>query len=261
MTGFRQATMRRRTAATWMEIRSTLKWIPGARRLRGALYSTLLTILRAIYGDAHRQVVFREIWASNYWGDQESESGTGSNLHETAVLRSRLASLLASLAVRSLLDVPCGDFHWMKEVRLPPGLTYVGGDIVEQIVARNRNCYGGETRLFRKMDLMRDSLPAADLILCRDCFVHFSFVDIFKAVGNLKRSGSKYLLTTHYANDRANDDIRTGRWRPLNLTRPPLNFPPPLFVIDEECSEAGGQYRDKRLALWRLEDLPDMGSR
>jgi hypothetical protein len=67
----------------------------------------------------------------------------------------------------------------------------------------------------------------------------------------------KYLLTTHYASDRANDDICTGRWRPLNLTRPPFNFPPPLFVIDEECTEADGRYKDKRLALWRLEDLPE----
>lgn len=259
MTGPRNATTQQRVSVTWMEARSTLRRIPGARRLTHTLYSPLLMILRSVYGDAYRQVVFRVIWISNLWGDAESRSGTGSNLRETAVLRNRLASLLESLAVRRLLDVPCGDFHWMKEVRFPPGLVYEGGDIVEQIVDRNHSRYGGETRLFRTMDLLRDPLPAADLILCRDCLVHFSFVDIFAAIGNLKRSGSKYLLTTHYANDRTNEDIRTGRWRPLNLVQPPLNFPPPLFVIDEECSEAGGQYRDKRLALWRLEDLPDKG--
>jgi hypothetical protein len=218
-------------------------------------------ILRSLYGDAYRQVVFRAIWISNHWGDTESRSGTGSNLRETAVLRNRLASLLESLAVRRLLDIPCGDFHWMKEVPFPAGLVYEGGDIVEQIVDRNHSYYGGEARLFRTIDLLRDPLPAADLILCRDCLVHFSFVDIFTAVGNLKRSGSKYLLTTHYANDRTNDDVHTGRWRPLNLTRPPFNFPSPLFVIDEECSEGDGRYQDKRLALWRLEDLPVSGLR
>ena len=163
--------------------------------------------------------------------------------------------------MRRLLDVPCGDFHWMREIQFPAGFVYEGGDIVEQIVNMNHSRYGDATRLFRTMDLLRDPLPAADLILCRDCLVHFSFVDIFAAVGNLKRSGSKYLLTTHYANDRANEDIRTGRWRPLNLTGLPFNFPPPLFVIDEECSEGGGRYKDKRLALWRLEDLPDSGFR
>lgn len=261
MTGFRDATMRQRTSATWMEIRSMLKRIPVARRLADALYSTLIIILRSACGDAYRRVVFKAIWSANHWGDEESRSGTGSNLRETAVLRECLASLLADLAVHRVLDVPCGDFHWMKEIRFPAGLVYEGGDIVEQIVNTNRSRYGGAARLFRTMDLLRDPLPAADLILCRDCLVHFSFLDIFAAVSNLKRSGSKYLLTTHYASARRNEDIRTGRWRPLNLTQPPFHFPPPLFVIDEECSEGDGQYKDKRLALWRLEDLPESGSR
>jgi len=261
MTELQTAAARQRTLTTWMDLRSTLRRIPGARRLTHTLYSPLLMILRSVYGDAYRQVVFRAIWISNLWGDADTRSGTGSNLRETAVLRKRFASLLEHLAVRRVLDVPCGDFHWMKEVQFPAGLEYEGGDIVEQIVDRNHRQYGGETRLFRTMDLLRDPLPAADLILCRDCLVHFSFVDIFAAVGNLKRSGSKYLLTTHYANDRTNDDIRTGRWRPLNLTRPPFNFPPPLFVIDEESTEADGRYKDKHLALWRLEDLPECGLR
>jgi hypothetical protein len=261
MTGPRNATMQQRMSVTWMEVRSTFRRIPGARRLTHTLYSPLLMILRSVYGDAYRQVVFRAIWISNLWGDAESRSGTGSNLRETGVLRKRLASLLEHLAVRRILDVPCGDFHWMKEVQFPAGLVYEGGDIVEQIVNTNHNRYGCATRSFRTIDLLRDPLPAADLILCRDCLVHFSFIDIFAAVSNLKRSGSKYLLTTHYASEWPNDDIRTGRWRPLNLTRPPFNFPPPLFVIDEESTEADGRYKDKHLALWRLEDLPESGQR
>jgi hypothetical protein len=178
MTVLRDATIRRRAPATWTEIRSTLRRIPGARRLTHALYSPLLMFLRSVYGDAYRQVVFRAIWICNVWGDAESRSGTGSNLRETAVLRKRLARLLEHLAVRRVLDVPCGDFHWMKEVQFPAGLVYEGGDIVEQIVNTNHNRYGGATRSFRTMDLLRDPLPAADLILCRDCLVHFSFIDI-----------------------------------------------------------------------------------
>lgn len=227
------------------------------RRLKRALRSSVLLALRAILGDSYRRVIFAKIWTGNYWGDAESRSGTGSNLRETEHIRQALADLLESLHVRSVLDLPCGDFHWMREVPLPAGATYVGGDIVEQLVERNRSKYGSENRDFRTMDLMRDPLPAADLILCRDALVHFSFADIRAAVFNLKLSGAEYLLTTHFAGNRKNSDIVTGQWRPLNLTQAPFYFPPPLLTIDEQCSERDGEYRDKCLALWRLKDLPE----
>jgi hypothetical protein len=52
-----------------------------------------------------------------------------------------------------------------------------------------------------------------------------------------------------------NHDTAQGRWRPLNLERPPFGFPPPLRVLNEKCTEAGGAFRDKSLAVWWLQDL------
>jgi hypothetical protein len=64
------------------------------------------------------------------------------------------------------------------------------------------------------------------------------------------------LLTTTFTSQRPNRDTSRGEWRTLNLELPPFNFPKPLRVINEKCSEAGGAYWDKGLALWRLSDLP-----
>jgi hypothetical protein len=50
-------------------------------------------------------------------------------------------------------------------------------------------------------------------------------------------------------------DIQTGGWRQLNLERAPFNFPSPGRMIDEKCWHTGGIYSDKRLALWRLEQI------
>jgi hypothetical protein len=44
----------------------------------------------------------------------------------------------------------------------------------------------------------------------------------------------------------------------LNLQLPPFNFPAPLRLIEENCTEDGGKYADKSLGLWRLSDLPDL---
>lgn len=230
---------------------------PLPLRLKRAMHSSALLGLRVIFGDFYRKWVFAKIWSENRWGDAESRSGGGSNLRQTEHLRRDLAELLASLRVRSLLDLPCGDFHWMKEVPLPPETLYVGGDIVEPLVERNRTQFGSELRQFRTIDLMCDPLPAVDLILCRDALVHFSFGDIFAAIANFKRSGTEYLLTTHYSGDRKNHNIRTGQWRPLNLTGAPFHFPLPVLLIDEQCTERNGDCRDKCLGLWRLKDLPE----
>ena len=36
----------------------------------------------------------------------------------------------------------------------------------------------------------------------------------------------------------------------------PFNFPPPLRLVNENCTEGDGAYGDKCLGLWRLADLP-----
>jgi len=185
-------------------------------------------------------------------------SGEGSNLDRTAVLRAKLPALLARHDVRSILDAPCGDFYWMKEVPLGD-IDYTGADIVPEIIERDVEWYAGPRRRFVVCDLVSDPLPTADLILCRDCLVHLPYAETRRAIDNFRRSGAVWLLTTTFTGDRENRDIEIGDWRPISLERPPYGFPPPLDVINEESDEvdeALGAFPDKSLGLWRLADLP-----
>jgi hypothetical protein len=199
--------------------------------------------------------VFRQIYQENAWGDAESRSGTGSNLAQTARLRAELPGLLRRLQVRTLLDLPCGDFYWMQHVDLT-GVDYVGGDIVPELIAENQRRYGGPGRRFQVIDLVQDPLPRVDLVLCRDCFVHLSFEYITGAVANLRRSGSTYLAATTYPNTLQNLDVPSGKWRPLNMRLAPFQFPEPIIALVEDCTEGAGQHADKTLAVWRVADLP-----
>jgi hypothetical protein len=179
----------------------------------------------------------------------ESVSGSGSTLARTGPIRAALAGLLSSLDARVLLDVPCGDFNWLREVELP-GIAYVGGDVVPALVAHNQQRYGDARRRFISVDLTRDPLPAADVILCRDCFIHFALDDIAAALANFKRSGARYLLTNTFPAVRGYTEIATGGFRRLNLERPPFGFPVPQARV-LEASDIG-----KELCAWRLADLP-----
>ena len=207
---------------------------------------------------ADRARRFQRIFEENAWGNSESISGEGSNLERTKVVRAKLPALLARHNVRSILDAPCGDFYWMKEVPLGE-IQYIGADIVPEIIERDVEWYGGPKRRFVLCDLVSDPLPNADLILCRDCLVHLPYAETRAAVANFQKSGAIWLLTTTFTERNENRDIEIGDWRPINLERPPYNFPQPVDVINEESDEVDeelGAFPDKSLALWRLADLP-----
>jgi Capsular polysaccharide synthesis protein/Glycosyl transferase family 2 len=201
------------------------------------------------------QRIFERIIENNLKVGDESVSGPGSCLAQTTEIRRRLPFLIADLKIRSFLDTPCGDFNWMKHVRLGTE-QYIGGDIVPTLVEQNQRIFGDSERRFIHLDITRDYLPQVDLIFCRDCLVHFPLTEIANALTNFKRSQSKYLLTTTFTGQRENTEITTGEWRPLNLQLSPFNFPPPLRLINEKCAEVNGTYADKCLGLWRLEDIP-----
>lgn len=197
--------------------------------------------------------VFTDMFANNGWSDDESVSGLGSSLVQTQVLINALPPLFEKYGIKTILDIPCGDFHWMKEVDLRP-YTYCGADIVVDVVERNKQ-YETDGVSFRHLDLIADPLPKVDVIFCRDCLVHFAYKDLNAALANICKSGSTYLLTTTFPDRERNHDIATGEWRPLNLGKAPFDFPPPIQVINEKCTEANGAFADKALALWKISDI------
>jgi len=195
---------------------------------------------------------FRRIHDTNLWGAAESPSGLGSEIDATAVLRAELPPLLDRLGATSLLDAPCGDAGWINRAGL--GVRYVGVDIVPALIERLQaraaaNDIRGEYHL---ADIAVDALPRCDAILCRDCLVHLSFANIARAVANFARSGAVWLIATTFPDWQANVDCEDGDWRALNFQRAPFHWGPPVELLNENCLEAGGGWRDKSLGVWRL---------
>lgn len=199
---------------------------------------------------------FTKIFDTRYWGSKTSVSGGGSDLESTQVVRRLLPCLFEEKSVRSFLDIPCGDFHWMQSVNLD-GIDYIGGDVVAPLISENTKRHGREKIRFTHMDVINDRLTAADLVLCRDCLVHLPLADVTKALRNIARSGSKWLLTTTFTVRTDNKEIAPGKWRPLNLQEEPFCLPEPDALFNEECTEADGKYADKSLGLWTCRSIQD----
>ncbi len=203
-----------------------------------------------------------QFWTQTYqmatdghWGKTESVSGPGSTLDQTTIVRREISNIIKKYNISTILDLPCGDFNWMQYVDLQ-NCIYIGADIVAPLIEKNNILYKNSRCRFLHIDATKDSLPSCDLIICRDLLVHLSSNDVFKVLKNFKNSGAKYLLTTFFTNRQGrNSEIESGGWRPINLQKPPFNFPKPEVIINEQCTEQNGSYNDKSLGLWLLQNI------
>ena len=207
------------------------------------------------YFAGSKEEIFKNIYLKNKWLDKDSVSGTGSNLEQTKNLKIELSKFIRNKEIKSILDIPCGDFYWMKEVNLDK-IDYIGADIVPDLIYKNRNLYSKENISFEILDITKDQLPSSDIIFCRDCLVHLSFEDIFKSLNNIKKGSFKFFITTNFLNREINEDIETGSWRTINFYKSPFNFPESIEDINEKCTEAGNKYTDKVLSVWNLDSIP-----
>ena len=178
---------------------------------------------------------FTKIYHMDSWGSHELRSGRGSELEATANLRRHLPAFFEHFEIGSILDAPCGDFNWMQHVVRGSGLRYVGGDVVRPLIEENARRHASANVSFVHLDIIRDPLPAADVMICRDCLFHLSNADIKAFLANFARSEIPYLLTTnHLGDDIANNDIETGGFRLIDLFAEPFGLPKaPLYrVVD-----------------------------
>jgi hypothetical protein len=204
----------------------------------------------------HREI-FTSVYTDNLWA-AESRSGEGSTVEAATAIVREIPYLFQRINVRTMLDIPCGDLHWMQHLDL--GATdYTGADIVESLIENNNYKFGHPGRRFQVMDLISGPLPKVDLILSRDCLIHLTVPMIFSCLNSIVQSGSEYLLTSHYPwrgylNNEEVDGIILGGRR-INLEADPFNFPPPLYSIPE--AEKLTIAADKSLCLWRIETLAE----
>lgn len=194
--------------------------------------------------------VFTKIYDKNLWNDNESVSGSWSNDEQTKIVKVELPNLLNKFWIESLLDCPCGDYHWMKDVEYSG--KYIGADVVEELIDENRIKYGDK---FIVRDITKDLLPEVDAVLVRDCFVHLPVIDIVCALLNIYNSGIKYIIMTNFMEHDNNVDIKMWWWRALNFMEHPFMFPEPLYTLNEWCMEADWMFTDKSLCVWDMETV------
>lgn len=205
--------------------------------------------------------IFTSIYNNFGFGSEESRSGPGSTLEETKLIREKLVELINEKNIKSVIDIPCGDWNWMKEIAENFDF-YIGGDIVDECVISNNEKYGGDKIKFLNIDLLTDEIPEGDLLIVRDVIGHYPIEDGDLILKNILKSKCKYLLTTtihNILNKKSiykNKTIDVGRHYMVNLMEEPFNFPKPISYIEEIPRIDGYDSGERKvLGLWEIEDI------
>jgi FkbM family methyltransferase len=201
-----------------------------------------------------------------------SKSGEGSFLEETEELRQQIKHLVKEKGIKTVVDIPCGDFNWMKEL-VYSFEKYTGGDIVSQAIQDNQK-YSNSVIDFMEFDLTKDEIPEADLLIVRDVIGHLSLEDGQRIIKNILKSKCKYLLSTtwyhlddeNYFKSHINKDgeadlenqLNTGTayFYPVCLHSEPFNLPQPEFYFEEKPKVDGYENGVRKgLGFWDLHKL------
>jgi len=218
------------------------------RRLVHGRTDEQIMIADPVYRRRRNEEIFQQIGRANLRGPAKSWSGPDSDLPSTEALRTKLPQLFHSLQIRILADAGCGDAEWTT--RITGALRfYLGFDVASKLLPDARKRHGHRRgHFFADADITVDLLPVCDAILCRDVLTYLALEQSLLALALFKQSGARFLFATTYAGGE-NRPTPTGACRPLCLTAPPFNLPPPLQIIPEP-GEAG-----KALGVWEIKDI------
>ena len=229
-------------ALVYMNLKQYLKrFIPD---LVFSLYrARRLAALRARSARLPVKDVFRAIYEGNAWGGEKGQfvSGYGSSETHAHQYAEWVRKFIAENNISSIVDFGCGDFRVGSKL-LSAKTKYVGVDIVDELVDRNRLRYSGENVSFVALDIISDDLPDADLCLIRQVLQHLSNAEIMSILKKIRKY-PYVIVTEHHPALTGNvipnkdkphgADIRVYDNSAVALDKPPFNVKN-IRVIREE---------------------------
>lgn len=164
--------------------------------------------------------------------------------------------IIKEYKIKSISDCPSGLFeNWMYLVDLE-NVKYIGYDINNLVVERNKSNYPDIS--FFELDMVNEKLPYTDLIICRDCFFHLSNSFVLSTIENFRNSGSTYLLSTHHRELKINNDLTKSEleceagYRAINLEIEPYGLGSPMENHNENVKKYYKPGNNRQMSLWKL---------
>lgn len=185
-------------------------------------------------------------------GNRESASGPGSSRSAAENTIKLLRHTIETRKVRTILDLGCGDWNWMKDVGLHDladgnRVRYQGWDASPKLVEELSATFGVPGAIeFHLRDITTAPIPKVDLIIARDVLFHLPRA-ITKTLLDRISEACDYFLSTSFLSVAENGDISAYNeiegWGYYNIN---LNIPP--FNLARRMETAEREKLDEKIA-------------
>lgn len=148
--------------------------------------------------------VFTEIYEKKMWGNSKEKFCSGSGSTDKEIVSAYVSMVTKKASSEGFLgltfvDLGCGDFR-VGEQLISLSSTYIGVDVVKQLIIRNKHRYGNQKVRFMHLDIVDDDLPDGDVCFVRQVLQHLSNQQIKVILPKLKKY--KWIfITEHYPTD------------------------------------------------------------
>lgn len=139
---------------------------------------------------------FDSVFRNNAWQASQSRSGPGSQGVHADFKVGALITLVEALEASSILDIGCGDMHWMQRVlkALPGTVSYTGVDVSEAVIDDvSRRLPALRFSTLSRFDFARSD---ADVVILFDVvghMLHEEIIDLFERMRRMPHV--RYLVT------------------------------------------------------------------
>jgi hypothetical protein len=180
------------------------------------------------------KAVMRQVYHQKLWGDNGSKFYSGEGSHHPDLVKPYikvLSNFLQSLKKPFVIcDLGCGDFNVGKEL-VPISGSYIAVDIVPELIDYNRQTFNFPNLEFQCLDIAKDELPKAEIVLLRQVLQHLSNAEVQKVMKKLV--SYRYVIVTEHIPEGdfvPNRDIVSGqgirlkKQSGINLLEPPFSL-------------------------------------
>ncbi|NBB23596.1 hypothetical protein GVM20_00470 [Porphyrobacter sp. SLTP] len=188
--------------------------------------------------------IFQNIYEKNSW---TNGSGPGSISQLNLELFDFIENLRKTEDLKSMVDLGCGDFQLFRKFEFNQNFSYIGYDVVSDLIEKNNKTFSSNFMKFCIMPSDLADIPETDLVVIKDVLIHLDNATSKKII-NRSIEISKFIIFVNNISKGATDynmDIGIGEFRPVDVSLWPFG----LNVI--ERVEYGSEWAyDPKLPLW-----------
>jgi hypothetical protein len=205
------------------------------------IYAAAVRSRSNVHLNSNREI-FANVYQNKLWGEASTEnespfySGPGSSDPQiVGPYVETVKTFFGRLPTKKkAVDLGCGDFHVGSRI-LDSFDSYTACDVVPELVHFNQRYWRHLQVEFLVVDLVKDDIPAGDVLIVRQVLQHLSNDDILEFTRSIPPGFSYLLLTEHLPSKNdflanldkvSGNDIRLGSGSGVVLTEPPfeMNF-------------------------------------